>query len=332
MKIDFICSKQDLSIGTYRILVHDLSKVLIQLGHDVKVYKSVSETRSDSVVIYGKGDVSRRDLNDTRVCGAISLSGDSRQNFDFSIVNSVEEKKSVQHLCKETVVINLVEKMYEGTPLKTHTSTDALVIGYHGSYTHLPKIEIDGFSDAFVDLIRQGKKLRLLCVTNDQGMTEKILRSANIPMQFVENYLWKYETAKNLIARSDIGILPNLTPLKDDTQLLENCDSVRGTYNTDYIYRFKNKSNPGRSFVFIQLGIPVITDLTPSMMPMYYDETCGAVATNKHTWHEALNRFSDSKERDRSARFAYDRFLNLYSMERDAYNLVSAIERIQNGR
>lgn len=329
MKIDFVCSKQDIRIGTYRILVHDLASVLSEIGHNVRVCENVQETRQDAVIIYGKGDVAYKIEDDKRVSGAISLSGDSRQNFDFSIVNSIEEKKSVQHLCKETVIINLVEKMYEGSVLKSHQYSDELIIGYHGSYTHLPKIESDGFSDAFNEMIDQGYKLKLVCVTNDTRMALKALRDSNIPIHLVENYEWTYEGARDLILRSDVGILPNLTSLSNDKSLVEKNDSFSGTYNTDYIYRFKNKSNPGRSFVFIQLGIPVITDLTPSMMPIYYDETCGAVATNKHTWMSSLKRFSNPKERSVAAINAYNRFTNLYSMKNDAYTLISAIERIQ---
>ena len=41
-------------------------------------------------------------------------------------------------------------------------------------------------------------------------------------------------------------------------------NDIKGLYDTDYFFRMKNKSNPGRMFVFIQHGIPVIADLTPS--------------------------------------------------------------------
>lgn len=323
MKIDFICRSRDISVGTYRILVKDLSEVLLSKGHDVQMHHSPSTTRDDAVLIYSKGDVGLHDPNDKRKCGAISLSGDSRQRFDFSIVNSIEEKKSVEHLSQETVIINLVELMYKDSLRKIHSERPEFVVGYHGSYTHLPKLR-HGFVEAFNFMISNGLPIRLRCMTNDSRMSMDILKNAGMPMDRVDLKDWQYDIAKEYIAQSDVGILPNLT-----TTEFTKFNTVEGTYNTDYSYRFKNKSNPGRSFVFIQLGIPVITDLTPSMMPIYYDETAGAVATNAFTWVKALHRFMDPQERNSAAGIAYDRFRRLYDMEKDADTLVKAIERIR---
>jgi hypothetical protein len=330
LKIDFVCSNPDFSIGTFRILVHDFGLALREIGHDVQLHRSVGTTRPDAVVIYGKGDVKTKVAGDSRISGAISLSGDSTQRFDFSIVNSIEEKKSVEHLCQETVIVNLVERMYEGVVLKQHKSSEVFKIGYHGSYTHLSKLGDDGFADAFRTLaLERGENVRLSCVTNDAGITQQVLTSIGIPMDYVDNHAWRFETAKDVILQSDVGILPNMTPLMSNSSLMSLVDSRNGIYNTDYAYRFKNKSNPGRSFVFIQLGIPVITDLTPSMMPMYYDEKCGAVATTKQTWLNALDRFRDPEERTRVAVCAASRFKDLYNIKNDANNLIAAIERIK---
>ena len=328
MKIDFICRSRDLSVGTYRILVYDLACVLNDLGHDIQFHNSRETTRKDAVLIYSKGDVSLHVPTDNRVCGAISLSGDSNQRFDFSIVNSIEEKKSVEHLSQETVIINLVERMYQGSSLKNHKESDRLVIGYHGSYTHLPKLK-EGFVAAFNYLVSSGVKLHLNCLSNDSTMSRSILEDMELNTTCATFEDWDFETAKDFILQSDIGILPNLTSLRDDLTVLNDCNNKLGTYSTDYVFRFKNKSNPGRSFVFNQLGIPVITDLTPSMMPMYYDEVCGAVATNTHTWLKAIDRFMSAEERNKAAQTAYNRFNVLYSMEKDAKNLVDAILKIK---
>ena len=330
MKIDFVCRSQNISVGTYRILVKDLSEVLKSQGHDVKIHDSPQKTRSDAVVIYSKGDVSLYNHNpaDDRVFGAISLSGDSTQRFHFSIVNSVEEKKSVEHLCEETVIINLEEMMYKNCKRKTHIETQEFTVGYHGSYTHLPKLR-GGFVSAFRHMLKVGVDMKFACLSNDSRVAETILKEIDMPMEFVRTKNWTYDCAKDFISMSDVGVLPNLTSNVDPHILSATAVMRDGTYNTDYVYRFKNKSNPGRSFVFIQLGIPVITDLTPSMMPLYHDETCGAVATNEYTWIKAFQRFMDSDERNRAAAAAYERFIQLYSMERDAIKLVEAIERIK---
>jgi spore maturation protein CgeB len=68
------------------------------------------------------------------------------------------------------------------------------------------------------------------------------------------------------------------------------------------------------------------------MMPMYYDEKCGPVATNSHTWIKSINRFINPDERNNAAQIAYNRFRDLYSMEKDATNLINVIEKIQSRR
>lgn len=331
MNIDFICRSRDIKVGTYRILVHDLAHVLADQGHSVQIHGHVESTREDSVLIYSKGDVNLHRTNDKRICGAISLSGDSNQKFDFSIVNSIEEKKSVEHLCKETAIINLVEKMYQGIPLKDHKPGDIFTVGYHGSYTHLPKLK-DGFVEAFNHLIENGKSIRLNCLTNSSTISEEILKDIGLNMKNVTFRDWDFGIAREFIQQSDVGIIPNLTSLRDHSDIVNDHNNQIGTYNTDYIFRFKNKSNPGRSFVFNQLGIPVITDLTPSMMPMYFDEMCGSVATNSHTWLKAINRFMSHTERNSAALIAYNRFCELYSMEKDAQNLARIIENLRKER
>ena len=328
MNIDFICRSRDIRVGTYRILVHDLANVLTRQGHSIQMHGSRESTRKDAVLIYSKGDVGLHDPTDARICGAISLSGDSQQRFDFSIVNSIEEKKSVEHLSQETVIINLVERMYQETPLKSHVNGEKFIIGYHGSYTHLPKLK-SGFTQAFNYLVSHGINVQLNCLTNDSSIAGEILREIGLNTTHVNFKDWDFTTAKEFIYQSDVGILPNLTSLLDDEKIVKDYNTRLGTYNTDYIFRFKNKSNPGRSFVFNQLGIPVITDLTPSMMPMYFDELCGAVASNPYTWLKAIDRFMNPNERNKAALIAYNRFNELYSMERDAVSLTSAIEKIQ---
>lgn len=330
MKIDFVCRSQNISVGTYRILIKDLSEVLRSQGHDVEIHSSPQKTRHDATVIYSKGDVGlyNPDTMDNRIFGAISLSGDSNQRFHFSIVNSVEEKKSVEHLCKETIIINLEEMMYKNANRKTHNQTQEFTVGYHGSYTHLPKLRGD-FVSAFRRMLKIGANMKFACLSNDSRIAENILEEIGMPMDFVQTKDWSYDGAKEFILKSDVGVLPNLTSNLDPRILSATAVARDGTYNTDYVYRFKNKSNPGRSFVFIQLGIPVITDLTPSMMPLYHDEICGAVATNEHTWIKAFQRFMDANERNKTSAMAYERFTQLYSMERDAIKLVEAIERIK---
>ena len=127
----------------------------------------------------------------------------------------------------------------------------------------------------------------------------------------------------------DIGIVPNTTQM-ESIGAIRNMTSVdAGLYTTDYISRYKNKSNPGRSFVFFQMGIPVITDLTPSNMPMFFDEKAGSLAYTSHSWKSAIQRFFSAEERNSVARAATERFRKLYSKTDDIKNLVDGIKDLE---
>lgn len=329
-KIDFLCSNQDIKVGSYRIWIHDSAEIMKNLGFDVEIHRTFETLRKDSVVILSKGDSHQRAyLPDDRTVGAINISADSKVNLDFVIVGSIEEKKSIEKFCDNVFIVNLIEKMYEDSSLKIHQSKENITIGYHGSYTHLYKLKY-GFVEAFNDIIKTGKKLNLVTLTNDPGLSGKILSDIGLNKEDFKNILWSFSTAKEVIQSFDIGIVPNCSDLMFEIENLKNTTSVdRGLYNTDFAIRFKNKSNAGRSFVFNQLGIPVISDLTPSNMPMYHDELCGLVAICKKSWKNSIEKLSDENLRNVISNEAYKRYREIYSMERDIANLVREITNLK---
>jgi len=57
----------------------------------------------------------------------------------------------------------------------------------------------------------------------------------------------------------DIGIVPNLIPLKDEAlskKQLAPFSPLLQPHESDFLFRFKNTTNPGRIYVFSQLGNP----------------------------------------------------------------------------
>ena len=72
--------------------------------------------------------------------------------------------------------------------------------------------------------------------------------------------------------------VPNITQINSKSF---PSDSALGLYNTDYILRMKNKSNAGRAFVFHQLGIPVVADITPSNFHIMGGDDCGYLVNSK---------------------------------------------------
>ena len=101
-----------------------------------------------------------------------------------------------------------------------------------------------------------------------------------------------------------------------------------GKYNTDYLLRFKNKSNSGRSFVFHQLGIPVVADITPSNFHILGNPKNGSIASNEQSWYKSLSELRDPVYRQSVADNAKEEFDRLYDPLEWASKLYREIENI----
>ena len=121
--------------------------------------------------------------------------------------------------------------------------------------------------------------------------------------------------------------MPNVTSI-DVSKDRDSLSVDLGRYNTDYVTRFKNKSNAGRNFVFHQLGIPVIADLTPSSLHFLGSPECGFVAQNANSWYKALLTLRDKNKRQQiadNAKIEFDRLYNPTSWARHLYNKIEEI-------
>lgn len=328
MNIDFFCTNCNLNTGSYRIWINDSIEYLSKISNiNVKLCKNFNEIREDSIIIFSKGDyrnaLDKRFSN--RIKGAINVSAsDLNLPLDFIIVGSLEEKLSLYNAYKNVFIINLIEKIYENNILKEHKESNEINISYHGSYTHLHKLN-SGFFEALKRFKKENIKLKFSCLVDNLEKSKYILDN----FLDAEDYrVFKYSVNEslNFIKKADIGVVPNVTKIK-----LNNINTSvdLGLYDTDYILRFKNKSNPGRCFPFIQLGIPVITDLTPSNMPMFFDEKCGLISNCKNSWYFNIKKLLKPEYRNIISNNAFKRFKNLYSFESDWNNLIKHLkERI----
>ena len=90
----------------------------------------------------------------------------------------------------------------------------------------------------------------------------------------------------------------------------------------------KNKSNAGRCFVFHQLGIPVVADLTPSNFHIMGDPKCGFLALNRASWRKALKRLAEPEIRQEIADNAKREFDRLYNPQEWAQRLYKDLSEI----
>ena len=313
-EVAFLATNQDLTWGSYRILVHDLSLTLQELGASTAIVSSVDALNevSPRVAIVNKSDAThvpavQQSLGQDVLIGLIQPPRDfSLESIDFAVVVSREEESSLA-ACEHILFYPLIERLFHNSPMKEHQEALPLKVFYHGHAQHLNRFEA-GLSSA-LDSFHSECAIELHVVTSEEGLDWSSGRPQMVP---VHVHKWELSSVAKLLLEADIGIIPNVTDYKDRIPEEEVRIDERGFYHTDYCVRFKNKSNAGRAFVFHQLGIPVIADLTPSHLHLLGNPACGAIASDETGWLRGLRRFRSSNERNEVAKNARDEFNRLY--------------------
>lgn len=327
MTIAFLTNRTDSSVGSHRIWVLDLNKYLKTNGVKTIITSDPSIASKYDVVICGKSDVNLACLfkseNPSCLVGIINLAADKiNLPIDFVIVGSVEEMDSLSSY-KHVLLFPLIESMYSIESPKIHSKTDRLRIGFHGSFTHLAKFE-PSLKLALEELSKK-IKYELLVITNDKSFNWKVGKP-NIENIVVKD--WNIETIKEDLMSCDIGVVPNITQFSAKGQ---ESSLELGLYETDYIFRMKNKSNAGRAFVFHQLGIPVVADLTPSNFHIMGGNDCGYLVSSKNGWKKAIMKLTNQLKRQEIANNAFNRFKLLYDANTWALKFYGELLEIKNG-
>ena len=309
-KILFFCSTPFMHVGSYRIWVHDLNQYFQELGITSAIASASNKIDDYDIIICGKEDAdmasSIKGRYPEKIVGVINLSAERKNlNVDFVIVGSLEEMDSLSDY-DNVFLFPLIEKMFQDCEQKTHVSRDTLRIGYHGHYPHLSKFE--PHLRAALEELDKTCNMELLVITTHENINWRRGRP-NIKNLIMRQ--WNLDTIKKELMTCDIGIVPNVTYVDVNSHGLEMNNDF-GLYNTDHVVRMKNKSNAGRAFVFHQLGIPVIADLTPSNFHIMGDPQCGTIAFNKQSWVKGILNLRDPKARKNMASHAKEEFDRLY--------------------
>jgi hypothetical protein len=315
-KILFLPSSSSISTGSYRIWMKDLSHYLSQIKIDSKI-GSNSDVPDHDIIILGKGNYSalKSIKKQNKKVGLINPPGNRVYNSDFIIVGSLEEKDSLSQN-KNVIVFPLVEKLFQNLPIKMHEDKEILRLCFHGHCPHLAKFE-PNLKDALNDFSKE-QKIELLIIHGNPHFNWDYGKP-DVKIIFEP---WSINTIVDNIMSCDVGLCPNSTLVKD--YKLNNSTEM-GLYDTDYTLRFKNKSNAGRAFVFHQLGIPVIADLTPSHFHILGNPDCGHIAMSKDGWLNALRQLSCKNHRNfigTNAKKEFDRLYNPLHWAQKFYNTL----------
>jgi len=244
--------------------------------------------------------VARNDRDYTKYDTAIFMSPDSEVKYAKSInpkikciifdpkTNNLEDVR----LADELIVSSIEQRefflkynqnikiyyMFPDIP-KYHiykNKSDMLLIGYHGNKQHLE--EATGLMEALDEL---SDDVALIACYNIEKLGKW---RKNRPQKcIVLDRPWTPEWTQ--IMGCDIGVVPSLKPT--------------WKLNNDYVSRYKYSNNPGRIWVFSQLGIPVIADFTPSSCQIIKDGHNGLLVGTKEGWIRAIKMLFDVELRNK---------------------------------
>jgi hypothetical protein len=314
--------------GSYRIWVKDLSNTLTHLGYLSKIYTNVQDipADSDTVIIcksaYKLAKQIKQRLNNGTV-GAINIPCDYYdKNIDYVIVGSLEEYVSMSSY-SNVFIVPLIERKFENKDIKKHTPSNNLRICFHGHYPHLFKFE--PFIKNAIEKINLEIETTVVCITGNPNFKwERGKPNVKIEMHdYNDNF-------EEIIKSCDIGLVPNVSDIRLFVKDIQNLTSVDlGLYNTDYFLRMKNKTNAGRAYVFYQLGIPVIHDLSPSSFELLSKTGYNMCAHDEKSYYREIKKLTNFRLRNEIAIKNKKIFNNHYNPLNHAKILINNIKGIK---
>ncbi len=213
--------------------------------------------------------------------------------FDFIIIDGVEMKdffvryRRPIHVYYEYPEVKLLDRK--------HTDKKPVVIAYQGNRVHLesmyPRIT------AALDLLSDKYDVEFWAMYNIEALGKwNVATPKRIPVKHIQ---WSEENYYKYMAKADIGIVPNLMPIRNIQKAKRKTIVSRLHFLDapgDYLLKFKVPSNASRIFVFARLGLPVVADMYPSALQYIKDGESGFIASSTGGWYSALEKLIHSPD------------------------------------
>lgn len=332
MRILFL-DDREIHVGSKRVFIYNVYETLKSLNYTVDLNKPIDEKYN--CIILGKNMLNnikniKNVIKHKCLLGIVNPPNDDRMLefkniLDFCILGSIEERDSLLKYVNSCIYYPLIEIWF--SKIKEHKEKDKLIIGYHGNREHL-KSFIPNINWA-LEKFSETTKIKLKIIAGNHNGRKETWNIGK-PKIEIEEVPWESSTIESELLECDIGLVPNIINIGESHRkyIFDYLDSngMKG-YKTDYILRFKNKSNIGRSLVFFQLGIPVIADFTPCHFDIKFNET-GYLALSKEGWLDALNRLKDIKTRKRISYAAFKKFKKEYNIKNHSTRIYKELEDI----
>jgi len=221
--------------------------------------------------------------------------GDAR-GADFAIANGVEVCDWLSNYF-ENIFIYPIYPLVNAPP-KKHAQRSPLIIGYHGNKLHL--IAARPHVVTALETLSEQYELEVWAVYDIRSLGEipgDLCNPQKVKMRYFQ---WEEDIYEKVLAQVDIGIVPNLIPLKDEPLVKKHADPfsplIPSNPHADYLLRFKKTTNAGRIYVFSQLGIPVVAGMSPSAAQAIQHGVNGYLALGAGSWYHGLKKLADSAE------------------------------------
>jgi len=319
MKIFFFKNSKN-NLGSDRIYIDNLSLWLKRLG--IKNYVSSKYPQNSDISIVSKFsslkdviEIKKRS-NKIGIIHPNDLNKDSIKKIniaDFLITGSIEERD--YFLDHKNNVFRFPQIEIFKQKNKIHKSSKIIKLCYHGNLEHLNSMRME-IQNALERLSRVVNLEFIAIYDKNLGLWKK-----NRPNIRIKDIQWNYRTIVKQISNCDIGIVPCIpSHLLDKKYYNYNffTNIVKSSFGpvsrpNDYLLQFKIYSNPGRSFVFHQLLLPVIADFCPSNFEILSDDRFGRLAHSENSWYYNMLELSTSADlRNELSKNAYNIFKKKY--------------------
>jgi len=253
---------------------------------------------------------------------------------DFFITGSIEEQDYYTQYNKNVFLVPQIENIEMKN--KSHREKNKIKIGYHGNLEHLE--EMEGACSNAIERLSKKYNLSLVAIYDQSLGRWKKGRPKNVN---ILEYNWSsFEDLVFNLDDVDIGIVPCtnnffLDYKKKEKNLISYfIRKFTGGYNkrfNDYIIRFKNTSNAGRTYVFHQLGIPVVAGFWPSNFQIIDNRKYGFLAHSEAGWYNSLEKLiTSSKLRQKCADNVKRDFASKFDNISITKKLISDIQKLKN--
>lgn len=251
--------------------------VILFMGYDPKVSEARKVNPSARIGVI--------DIRPSILQGALGA--------DFVIANGIEVQDVLSEYFENIFLYPICPEL--NVRPKEHTDHSPLIVGYHGNKVHLTAVM--PYISAALDELAKQYPIELWAIYDLQGLGSlpfDICDSASVKVRFFQ---WAEDVYEKVLAQADVGIVPNTIPFHDSLlakRQIAPLSSAFQPHETDILLRFKSTTNPGRIYIFSQLGIPVVAGFAPSAAQVIRHGSNSYLANSAGGWYQCLRSLLDS--------------------------------------